>query len=231
MATPTEVLRDIGHVRRELTDLREQIKRAPLQLNVRQAEIDKQAALIAAENEAAKQMRMDADARELTLKQSESRIGDLKVKLNQAASNKEYQVIQDEIKRIESDDDKLQDEILEKITEEEAKREEIKGHEAELDRLKQEFAKFKEVLDYKTQKQEEQVSILEAKLKELEPNLGEVFGDYRRLTASKGDEGIAECRDGTCQNCFSSQPPQSWQEILSGRPVRCKNCGALMFKG
>jgi predicted nucleic acid-binding Zn-ribbon protein len=231
MATVLEVLREIYETRRELTDLREQIKRAPLQLKAKENEVEKIKGRIAAEKDEAKKVRVDADARELSLKQAESRIRDLKGKLNLAESNKEYQVIQDEIKRITSDNDKLQDEILEKITQEEEKRGIIKTSEEELAAAQAEFGKYKEVVDYKITKLKGQVEILAQRLKQLEPELGESLGDYQRMVAAKGDVGIAECIAGTCQGCFSEQPPQSWQELLVGRPCKCRNCGALMFKG
>lgn len=230
MANLLETLREIQQTRLELSDVKEQIKRMPLQLRAKQNEVDKLKAAIAAEKEIAKKMRVEADSRELTLKQAESRIKDLKGKLNQAESNKEYQVIQDEIKRISGENDVLQDEILERITQEEEKRAEIKVSEGQLAEVEADFAKFKEVVDYRTDKIKTQQEILTKKLAELEPQLGDVFGDYQRITAVKGDHGIAECVNGSCQNCFREQPPQIWQELLVGRPVKCPSCGALLFK-
>ncbi|MBY0586322.1 hypothetical protein K2X85_04050 [bacterium] len=230
MATVLEVLREIYLARVELTDLREQIKRAPLQLKAKENEVAKIKARIAAEKEEAKKVRVEADSRELSLKQAESRIRDLKGKLNVAESNKEYQVIQDEIKRIAGENDKLQDEILEKITLEEEMRATVKASEAELSLAETEFAKYKEVVDYKIEKLKGQVGILSDQIKKLEPQLGDSQGDYQRMVAAKGDMGLADCVNGTCQGCFSEQPPQSWQELLNGRPFKCRTCGALMFK-
>ena len=230
MANLLETLRGINQTRIELSEIREQIKRMPLQLRAKQAEIDKLKEGVAAEKDAAKKMRVEADSRELSLKQAEGRIKDLKGKLNQCESNKEYQVIQDEIKRITGENDLLQDEILERITQEETKRGEVKVAEANLATVEADFAKFKEVVDYKTEKLKAQQEILNAKLKELEPQLGEVHGEYMKLTAVKGDHAITECVNGSCQNCFREQPPQLWQELLMGRPVKCLSCGALMYK-
>ena len=230
MATVLEVLREIFETRRELTDLRDQIKRSPLQLKAKENEVEKIKARILGEKENAKKVRVDADSRELSLKQAEGRIRDLKGKLNVAESNKEYQVIQDEIKRITGENDKLQDEILEKITLEEEMRGTIKASEAELASAQTEFNKYKEVVEYKIDKLKAQVGILTDRLKQLEPELGEARSDYQRMVAAKGDDGIAECVSGTCQGCFSEQPPQSWQELLVGRPIKCRHCGALMFK-
>ena len=230
MAGVLETLKQIHEVRRDLTDVRQQMKQAPIQLRGRESLVRKMKERIATEKDAAKKIRVDADSRELTLKQAESRIRDLRTKLNQVESNKEYQAIQEEIKRIETDNDTLQEAILEKITEEEAKRAEVKGLEGELAKLEEDLAKFKGVVDYKIEKLNGQQKILEEKLAELEPQLGDALGDYRRLTATKGDDGIAECVGNICQNCFNEQPPQSWQELLNGRPVKCRACNALMFK-
>jgi predicted nucleic acid-binding Zn-ribbon protein len=230
MASVLDVLREINQTRLELTDIRDQIRRAPLQLKSREAELQKMKDRIATEKESAKKIRVDADSRELTLKQAESRIKDLRGKLNQCDSNKEYQAIQDEINRITRENDALQDAILVRITEEEAKREEVKTLETQLAQMQEDFDKFKGVVDYKSEKLKGQVEILSSKLKELEPQLSDSLGDYQRLTAVKGDEALAECINGNCQGCFSEQPPQSWQELLNGRPTKCRFCGALLFK-
>lgn len=230
MATVLDTLREIHQIRTELSDLRMQIKRAPLQLKAKENEVEQLKARIGTEQAAAKAVRVDADGRELALKQSESRIQELKLKLNQCESNKEYQVIQDEIKRIISDNDKRQDEILEKITEEEAKRDAIKLLDQDLAKLLDEFGKLKGVVDYKVEKLKAQIEILSTKQKELEGELGPSLGEYQKLTNMKGDAGIAGCEGGVCQGCFSEQTPQNWQELLVGRPTKCNNCGALLFK-
>lgn len=229
MAGILEVLKEIHQVRVELTDVREQMKRTPLQLKARENELSKLKEKIVVEKEAAKRIRMDADSRELTLKQAESRIRDLKTKLNQAETNKEYSAIQDEIKRFEGENDKLQDEILGRIAQEDERKAALKVLESQLAEAEKEFAKFKEVVDYKLSKLKGEAEILSKKLAELEPGLEGLLVDYQRLTKMKGDDAIAACDNGTCQGCYSEQPPQCKNELILDRPVRCRNCGALLY--
>lgn len=229
MAGILSVLKEIHEVRVELSDVRDQMKRAPLQLKGRENELNKLRAKLAAEKDVAKKMRMEADALELSLKQAESRIRDLKTKLNQVETNKEYSAIQEEIARISGENDKLQDDILTRITEVDEKRESLKSLESQVAEAETEFVKFKEMLDYKLEKQKGQADILSAKLAELEPGLNEMRADYLRLTKIKGDAAIAACENGICQGCFSEQPPQSKNELTLGRSTLCRHCGALLY--
>jgi predicted nucleic acid-binding Zn-ribbon protein len=229
MAGILDVLKEIHHVRVELTAVREQLRRGPLQVKARENELNKLRESVAAEKEAARRIRMAADARELTLKQAEARLRDLKTKLNMVETNKEYSAIQEEIQRITAENDKLQDEILASISEADEKKLEVQEHERRLREAEEEFVKFKEVLDYKAEKLKGQAEILAKKLAELEPGLEGMLGDYQRLTKTKGDAAIAACEQGICQGCFSEQPPQSKNELALHRPTLCRSCGALLY--
>lgn len=229
MAGFLEVLKEIHQVRLELSDVKEQMKRLPQQIKARTGKVTTIESELASEKDAARKMRMAADAQELNLKQAESRIRDLKVRLNQVDSNKEYSAIQEEIQRIASENDKLQDAILAQMTEEEEQRAHVQTVEARLADAKADFAKFKEVSDYKIEKLKSNADILAKKLAELEPELGDLAMDYHRLTRTKGDVAIAACDNGTCQGCFSEQPPQAKNELILGRVVKCLNCGALLY--
>lgn len=229
MAGFLEVLKEIHQVRLELSDVKEQMKRLPQQLKARSSQVATVEKQLSDEKDAARKMRMAADAQELNLKQAEGRIRELKIRLNQVESNKEYSAIQDEINRIAMENDTLQDAILAQMSEEEEKRMHIQAVETRLAEAKADFAKFKEVCDYKMEKLKSQAEILSTKLAELEPQLGDLAVDYHRLTRTKGDAAIAACDNGTCQGCFSEQPPQAKNELILGRIVKCKNCGALLY--
>lgn len=229
MAGILEVLKEIHHVRVELSDVREQLRRAPLQIKARENELNKLKEKAASVKDEARRMRMAADARELTLKQAEARIRDLKTKLNMVETNKEYSAIQEEIQRIAAENDKLQDEILASITEADEKKLESQRCEEQVREAEGEFAKFKEVVDYKAEKLKGQAEILATKLAELEPGLEGMLGDYQRLTKTKGDAAIAACEHGICQGCYSEQPPQSKNELALHRPTLCRSCGALLY--
>ena len=74
------------------------------------AQVEEQVAKVQAELKASK---VALDQKQLQLKSGEGKIGELKVKLNQANTNREYQALRDQIAADEMANSVLADEILE----------------------------------------------------------------------------------------------------------------------
>src|SRR5262249_46484115 len=70
-------------------DVQEEMERGPRQLKARQQTIAQKQADLEAQRQKHKALRMSADQRSLQLKSNEAKIGELKIKLHQAASNRE----------------------------------------------------------------------------------------------------------------------------------------------
>lgn len=230
MPTVLDTLKEIDQLQRELTDAREQLQRGPLQLKGRQKELEKKQEGFEAEKKACQTLRIEADRMELGLKSSESKVRDLKVKLNQAKTNKEYSTLQDEIKNFETANGKTEEQILGFISEYEEKLKQLKVHEQDVQHAKEDFAKFKELLDYKLQKMTDRVGILDGKINELLSQLDKETKDvYVRLHKSRGTAALAACINGVCSNCYTEETLQSQAELKMGHFVLCKNCGAMLY--
>src|SRR5262245_9314345 len=97
MATLTETLRTLHRVHRQLSDLRDRLARGPKQVQAIEANVKKAEEEITAAKAAHKQARIAADEKQLQLKQREAKLSDLTAKLMAANSNKEYQLLRDQI--------------------------------------------------------------------------------------------------------------------------------------
>src|SRR5262249_3343485 len=113
MAVNATSLRELHRIHRQLTDLRDRIARGPKQVRARTdgvAQAEEQLAKVHGDLKAG---RVALDQKQLQLKTAEGKIIDLKVKLNQANTNREYQALKDQIAADEMASSVLQDEILE----------------------------------------------------------------------------------------------------------------------
>ena len=117
-------------------EVQEQIERGPRQLKVRQQTISQKQAELDAQRQKHKTLRMSADQRSLQLKSNETKIADLKVKLNQAASNREFDIIRAQIEADTVANSVLEDEILDALEKVDAAQIDIKRLEEELARAK-----------------------------------------------------------------------------------------------
>ena len=140
MSTDVDVqlLRTLHRVLRQLTDLNGRIKRGPARVNVaKQAE----AAFASALDEARTlltETRMNADRKQLQLKEREARIEDLKTKRNACESNREYQLLNDQIAADEQANSVQSDEILELLVKIDDVEENVREAESNLEKGKAE---------------------------------------------------------------------------------------------
>ena len=163
--TPADLLRELHRIHIQLRDLRERMDRGPKQIKAHEGNVARAEARLQEIKTAQKAHRVLTDQKQLQLKSAEAKIVDLRVKLNQASSNREYQALKDQIAADEMANSVLADEILEALE----KTDEYAAQVAEADRIltlaKEELAK--------TQQQ------VRAELAVVEGDLGRVEGLLR----------------------------------------------------
>ena len=113
MAVTAAALRELHRIHQQLTDLRERMERGPKQIKAREANLARLAEELTKLQAEHKAARVRSDQKQLLLKSGEEKIESLKVKLNAAASNREYQALKDQIAADQMAGSVLADEILE----------------------------------------------------------------------------------------------------------------------
>ena len=97
MSLTAAALRELHRIHQQLTDLRERLDRGPKQVRIRTAAVAHAEEQSAKAHYDIKTARVAMDSKQLLLKSGEGKIIDLKVKLNQANTNREYQALRDQI--------------------------------------------------------------------------------------------------------------------------------------
>lgn len=225
-----EILRTLHRIHRQLNDLRERQERGPKQIRAAEAGVKYREDELSRFRDELKTMRKNADARQLQLKTNEAKIKDLRTKLNTAASNREYQILKEQIAADEMANSVLEDEIIEAFEKIDAFGPNIAEAEAALTTMREKAAQVHAEVDRQLPLITGDVERLEAELKKAEAELPPLVRDsYQRIVRGRGEDALAEVADGVCGGCNQQVPLNVQAEIRLLHPMFCRTCGRLLY--
>ncbi len=177
-----------------------------------------------------KAARVAADQKQLQLKSAEGKIAELKIKLNQANTNREYQALKDQIAADEMATSVLEDEILEALE----KIDVLKGMVPEAEKLvakaKDDLSKLQQHVRAEEESLRADIKRLEGELRQTETSLPDDFREvYQRVVKAKGPDAMAAIEGGSCGGCYQQLTINVVNEINMGRVVLCKSCGRVLY--
>src|SRR5437773_6399080 len=141
MPTLTETLRTLHRIHRQHTDLKDRLSRGPRQVQADEAYVEKCQTDLTQAKDTFKQAKMSSDEKQLQLKHREAKLVDLQAKLNMAQSNKEYQLLKDQMAADKQANSVLADEILESLEKIDQLTAAVKTADGNLTKTKEELAK------------------------------------------------------------------------------------------
>lgn len=230
MSVSTAALRELHRTHQLLAELRDRVERGPKQIRAREANVTQLDAKLAEARQRTQQTQMVVDRKQVDLKASEQKIIDLRVKLNVASSNREYQALLEQIAAAEMAGSVLSDEILEGM--EKIDQLAVAATEAEdsLAAARQELDKTRHAVEDSAASLRDDITRLEGKLAEAEKALpGDFKADYGRIVRSKGAESLAVAEDGVCTGCGQQITLNMQNELRLSCLVCCKSCGRLLY--
>jgi predicted nucleic acid-binding Zn-ribbon protein len=230
MSITAAALRELHRIHQQLAELRDRLERGPKQVRAREANVTQLEARLAEAREKAKQTQMSVDRKQLDLKAGEQKVVDLRVKLNTANSNREYQALLEQIAAAEMAGSVLSDEILEGLEKIDEHAVLVKEAEKNLASGKQELEKARKGVDDSAASINADVARLEAELVEAERALpGDIKSDYQRVVRSKGADSLSSVDDGVCTGCGQQITLNMQNELQLSKLVFCKACGRLLY--
>lgn len=223
-------LKELHQLHTKLREAQEKLDRGPKQLTARNQLIEKKKADLDAKRQRLKQLRMGADQKSLQLKTNEAKIGELRTKLNQASTNREYDIIRHQIDADTMANSVLEDEILEALEKVDQAQIEIKQAEADIAATEKDRDRF--AADFKAVEGDlqRQATELIAAIRQVERILpGDVAPTYQKLVQVHGAKAMAPVEGRACTNCYVGLTSQNYVELKSGKPLFCKSCGVLLY--
>lgn len=230
MPSFNESFQTLHRIHRQQADLKDRLARGPKQIRVIEGTVKNCESEVTQAKEAYKLARLASDDKQLQLKSREARLLDLQVKLNTANSNKEYQLLKDQMAADEQANSVLADEILEALERLDVLQANIKSAEANLAKAKDEIAKVRKRIDDQQQGLEAELARVSAELQTEEDKLdGDFKPSYLRLAKALGEDCLAPVEGEYCGSCSQLLPPQTLNLVGLDRPTFCKSCGRLLY--
>lgn len=231
MNSTANALKDLHDLQLKLQAVQEELGRGPRQIKARQLHATKKTAEIDALKEQFKQLRVASDQKSLQLKTNESKIEQLKIKLNAAASNREFDIIRSQIDADTMANSVLEDEILEAMEKVDEAQRKIKEAEAELATVTAETRRIATEVESQAPALRARAEEVQAALKSAETCLPEtILVQYRRLVQAHGAGALASIHNKACTACNAILSPNMLIELNTGKLLFCRSCGRLMYR-
>jgi hypothetical protein len=206
------------------------LERGPRQIAAREANIAQRQEQLGKLQAEAKAFRVTTDAKQLQFKSKEGKVKELRVKLNAATSNREYQALKDQIAADEMTNSVLADEILDAMEKSDVFQASIVEGTATLAKAKEETEKARKDIAAREPAIQGDVQRLEAELRECEALLPEEIREpYQRLVRHRGEDALAPIVDQFCGGCNQQVPINMYNALTLSRPIFCKSCGVMLY--
>jgi predicted nucleic acid-binding Zn-ribbon protein len=232
MAATADNLRDLHHLHQRARALRDRLSSAPKTLAARQAALTARQAEHEAARKAVQDAKVQLKKHEHALQGLESKIDDLKVKLNQVRKNDEYKALQNQIAHDQTARAKLEEEILLALEAIETKTAQVAQLEADVKRVAAETTALKAQIEEQSAAHRSQLRELETAITAAETIIPENSRDqYRRIVGRYGADALAACEDGACLGCFTAVTAQMWNDLINDETLTfCLSCGRLLYR-
>ncbi len=174
---------------------------------------------------------MDADRKQLQLREREARLVDLEVKLNQAKGNREYQSLKEQIAADTQANLVLSDEILETLESVDELEQSLVGLVENEKNAEAEQKKLQDSVTQRMQALQADLERVQGELKALEETLGRRFShrvssagsaSWRRRLGGTGWTVLWRLLHGSFTAC-------SRYKLRMGRYVACSSCGRIIY--
>ena len=223
-------LRELHQLHLQLQEQIDRLKKGPRQIVARKKVTERKQIELEADNGKLKQLKMASDEKTLQLKINESKIAELKLKLNMSNSNREFDIFKSQIDADTMANSVLEDEILEVYEKIDRTQEAMAACEKDLATVtEQEQATVEEVAAAEPGLRQE-ADRLEGALAIAERDLpGSIVVQYRRLVQAHGADALASVEEKSCRSCYTILTTNEIVELNLGKMVFCRDCGKLLY--
>lgn len=230
MASVGEEYRRLHELHQQLKEVQDQLARGPRQIKARKARVAEAELALTEREKEFKEARASSDKKNLELRSKESHLNDLQAKLNQAASNREFDILRGQMDADRAAKAVLEDEILEWLDRADARQADIAEAKKQVQDVSRDTQVFADEFEKQSVQLRSQESELQGKIAVAEKIIpGEIIGQYRRQVAAHGADGMASTESGACGNCNVTLTAQNKVQINSGKLMFCSTCGSLLY--
>lgn len=232
MAVETsQALQHLHHLLQQLEDAETLLGHGPRRIAAAKKKIAAAEQACADQKEQIQSLRKASDQKSLNLKSREAEILKLDGRLNEASSNKEYDIIQGQLAAERSANEVLEDEILTLLTQVDEAETALETAQAGV----QECVQRCQDIEAEVQSMEpgirDDIARLNTEIGEAESAIpaGDGRNTYDRLRASMNSGALSEVQDAFCLACNTKVIAQDCVRMKIGEFVTCRECGRILY--
>ena len=232
MSTPSipHLLRDAHRLRRHLRELKSEIDLGPRVQKIQEQKLAAAKQAHAAAHDHVQKLKLKIRDDEGTLKQVNTQLAKFEKQLNDAASPKEYEGKQSEIRQAKEKIAALEEAILLGMEELEQKTAHLPTDDQTWADAQAEFEQFKVDAKERLERLQADQKATTAELAATDAGFPPaVKPQYDRLIKAYGPDGIAAISGKVCGHCRVSIADQSRGDIAAGKFVCCSTCGRALY--
>jgi predicted nucleic acid-binding Zn-ribbon protein len=230
MTVSPAFLRDLHSLHRQRAELEARLERGPRQVAAAKAGVDRAAANVESWRQKIREAKLLADRKQLDLKSNEQRIADWQVKLNACSSNREYQMLLEQIAAAQMAGSVLQDEILETLERIDTLEQQTAEAQQQLAQAQAEMQAMADRVATEADGLRSEIARVGGELAVAEKQVpSDLRSDYERTIRQNGVSGMAEVEEGACGGCGQQLSLNQKSDLILQKAVFCGGCGALLY--
>ena len=214
----------VGDLTREVAALPKHITEIEKKLESHQRKLEGDRAALAANQKERKRIEGDIQVQD-------QKISKLKGQMLEAKTNEVYRAFQHEIEFCEKEIRRMEDRILELMSESEPLEKNVKSAEGALAEEKKQVEAEKQQARERTAADKKDLDTLHEERKKLVASMTvSVYRSYEQVRKARGGVAVAEAVEGRCMGCRMAMRLQYFQDLRKGEQVlRCENCGRILY--
>jgi len=230
MPTISSLLREAHRLRKHLVDLRTEIERGPRVLKAHQTKLSKIEDEFRAGQDHIKKLQLQIRDHEGSFKTTNQQLTKYEAKLEKVSNQKEFDATTHEITHAKKETARLEEAILNGMTELEEKTAQLPELEKKLQTAKTDFATYEKDSQVRHARLVQDVQASEAKLKETEAEIPEkIRPHYDRMVTAYKESAMAGAKSKVCQHCHTSITSTQQIDLEGGGFICCTSCGRMLY--
>ena len=225
------VVRNLHQHLVQIADIQSQIERGPRQVKAAILQVDTAREALQKCKDTIKQKKMDADRKQLQLREREAKVHDWEGKMNIAKNNREFQAIKEQIAADSQANSVLSDEILEILEEIDSLQIASKGFGEKLKLFETERVKTESTVSERLAGLSKELERVQGNLTNLEKQLtADFLVQYNRFVSNRSEDSMAALDDVSCGGCNTGLPPRILDSLRKEQAIVCPSCGRLLYR-
>jgi len=230
-------LRDLHLLHQRAKAIRDRLTSGPKTLAARQLALTARQSALEASRKSLQETRVHLKTKEHTVQSLNSKLDDLRGKLNQVKKNEEYKAIQNQIALDKNSIERIENEMLDSMEAVESMAKGLAAQEADVKGFAGEVGTLKASLDDQLAGQRQQLDELEAAIVGAESVIPEDLRErYRRTVKQHGSDAMAQVeydrknQIASCTGCYVAVTTHALTGLMINDTLSfCQTCGRILY--